>query len=88
VALILRPRHDGRKAINLRPIDAHRETEARRFAFFESVADVPRSRIPRDATSLPLLQPAKTVLMEKQGLSFLEDQEIPVQYRHPSRRLI
>ena len=46
-----------RKAINMRPIGEHRDVERDRFAFFRTIPEVPRSRIPRDARSLPLLPP-------------------------------
>jgi pyruvate-ferredoxin/flavodoxin oxidoreductase len=46
-----------RKAINMRPLAEHRDVEVTRFAFFCALPDVPRSRIPRDAKSLSLLQP-------------------------------
>lgn len=46
-----------RKAINLLPADAHRETERVRFEYFESLLDAPRGRIPQTNHSLPLLQP-------------------------------
>ncbi|HAS75583.1 MAG TPA: pyruvate:ferredoxin (flavodoxin) oxidoreductase, partial [Marinobacter adhaerens] len=46
-----------RKAINMQPIEAHREVEAENLAFFRQLPDVPRDRIPRDFKSLPLLIP-------------------------------
>ena len=46
-----------RKAINMRPLEDHREAEAGNLAFLRSVPDVPRDRIPRDFKSLPLLIP-------------------------------
>lgn len=46
-----------RKAINMRPLEEHREAEAENLAFLRSLPDVPRDRIPRDFKSLPLLIP-------------------------------
>ena len=46
-----------RKAINLKPVQSHRETERARFEFFEAIPDVPRSQIPATSHSLPLLPP-------------------------------
>lgn len=46
-----------RKAINLQPVEAHREVERRRFDLFRAIPDLPRSRIPPDAKSLALLPP-------------------------------
>jgi pyruvate-ferredoxin/flavodoxin oxidoreductase len=46
-----------RKAINMRPLEEHREVEAKNLAFLRSLPDVPRDRIPRDFKSLPLLIP-------------------------------
>jgi len=46
-----------RKAINLQPVEAHRDVERRRFETFEALPDLPRSRIPLEAKSLMLLPP-------------------------------
>jgi pyruvate-ferredoxin/flavodoxin oxidoreductase len=46
-----------RKAINMQPIEEHREAEAENLSFLRSLPDVPRDRIPRDFKSLPLLIP-------------------------------
>jgi pyruvate-ferredoxin/flavodoxin oxidoreductase len=46
-----------RKAINMRPVEAHRDVERSRFEMFEALPDLPRSRIPLDAKSLTLLPP-------------------------------
>ncbi|GAA0844958.1 pyruvate:ferredoxin (flavodoxin) oxidoreductase [Marinobacter szutsaonensis] len=46
-----------RKAINMQPLEEHREVEAENLKFFRSLPDVPRDRIPRDFKSLPLLIP-------------------------------
>ncbi len=46
-----------RKAINMQPLEDHREVEAENLKFFRSLPDVPRERIPRDFKSLPLLIP-------------------------------
>ncbi|NMT62517.1 pyruvate:ferredoxin (flavodoxin) oxidoreductase [Marinobacter orientalis] len=46
-----------RKAINMQPLEEHREAEAENLAFLRSLPDVPRNRIPRDFKSLPLLIP-------------------------------
>ncbi|MGF2734331.1 pyruvate:ferredoxin (flavodoxin) oxidoreductase [Marinobacter sp. DUT-1] len=46
-----------RKAINMQPMEAHREAEAENLKFLRSLPDVPRDRIPRDFKSLPLLIP-------------------------------
>ncbi|MBU2953176.1 pyruvate:ferredoxin (flavodoxin) oxidoreductase [Marinobacter sp. F3R08] len=46
-----------RKAINMQPIEQHREVEAENLAFFRGLPEVPRERIPRDFKSLPLLIP-------------------------------
>ena len=50
-------REPRRKAINLQPVQSHRETERVRFEFFEAIPDVPRGRIPATSHSLPLLPP-------------------------------
>ena len=51
-------RHEPRRrSINMQAADGQRESERARFDFFESIPEVPRSRIPRDAKSLPLLPP-------------------------------
>lgn len=46
-----------RRAINLRSATDHREVERTRFEFFQGIPDIPRSRIPREPHSLPLLPP-------------------------------
>ncbi|WLD12837.1 pyruvate:ferredoxin (flavodoxin) oxidoreductase [Planctellipticum variicoloris] len=46
-----------RKALNLQPVAAHRDVERRRFEMFESLPDLPRSRVPLEAKSLTLLPP-------------------------------
>ncbi len=48
------PRH---KAINLEPAHLHRETERMRFEAFHALPDAPRTRIPANSHSLPLLTP-------------------------------
>ena len=40
-----------RKAINLKPVQSHQETERARFEFFEAIPDVPRSQIPATPTA-------------------------------------
>ncbi len=47
----------SRKAIHLEPVEAHRAVERTRFEFFANIPDLPRSRVPRDARSLSVLQP-------------------------------
>ncbi len=49
-----RPR---RKAINLRPAEEHRDAEREAFAFYRTLPDVTRSRIPRTRSGLALLEP-------------------------------
>ncbi len=44
-----------RKAINMRPVDDHRQAEREAFAFFEQIPDVARTRIPDRARTLALL---------------------------------
>lgn len=46
-----------RRSINMQPLEDHREKEAERYAFFAAAPEIARSRIPRDAKSLYLLQP-------------------------------
>ncbi len=48
------PKH---KAINMAPADDHRERERESFAYYESISDVARSRIPERSRTLPLRQP-------------------------------
>ena len=46
-------REPRRKAINLKPVQSHQETERARFEFFEAIPDVPRSQHPRDVPQPP-----------------------------------
>jgi len=46
-----------RKAINMQPVAEHRERERASFAFYESIPDVARTRIPVLSRTLPLLPP-------------------------------
>jgi pyruvate-ferredoxin/flavodoxin oxidoreductase len=50
-------REPRRKAINMRPVEAHRDVERQRFELFAALPEMPRSRIPLDAKSLALLPP-------------------------------
>ncbi len=45
------------KAINMSPAHEHRERERRRFTNFESIPDLPRSRIPNESRNLAILPP-------------------------------
>jgi pyruvate-ferredoxin/flavodoxin oxidoreductase len=46
-----------RKAINMAPVEEHRDRERTSFAFYESIPDVARSRIPLMSRTLSLLPP-------------------------------
>ncbi|MCM0613556.1 pyruvate:ferredoxin (flavodoxin) oxidoreductase [Marinobacter sediminum] len=46
-----------RKAINMQPLEEHREAEAENLKFLRNLPEVPRERVPRDFKSLPLLIP-------------------------------
>ena len=46
-----------RRAINMAPAQEHRDRERESFAFYESIPDVARTRIPTRSRTLPLLQP-------------------------------
>jgi pyruvate-ferredoxin/flavodoxin oxidoreductase len=48
------PRH---RSIDMLPIAEHVEVERERYRFFESIPDMPRTRLTMDAKQLPLAQP-------------------------------
>ena len=46
-----------RKAINMQPLEQHREVEAENLRFFRQLPEIPRERVPRDFKAAPLLIP-------------------------------